>query len=161
MDAVDAGPVPTALVADTVNVYAVPFVNPLTVALVAGAGAADNGKNIIPFDGESVVYDRDGRLVAIGKAFEEDLLVVDLDASLPAVELPAADREREMYDALVMSLSDYMRKQGFARVIVPVSGGIDSALALAIAVDAIGAANVSAFNSRKPNSRKKSQSPRR
>src|SRR5256885_5484687 len=83
------------------------------VVYVNTVGAADNGKNIIPFDGESVVYDRDGHLVAIGKAFEEDLLVVDLDGSLPAIDLSSADREREIYDALVMSLRDYMRKLGF------------------------------------------------
>ena len=51
----------------------------------------------------------------------------------------AIDRDREIYDALVMALRDYMRKTGFTRAIVPVSGGIDSALALAIAVDALGA----------------------
>jgi len=125
------------------------------IVYVNTVGAADNGKNIIPFDGESLVYDAAGRPIAIGKQFAEDLLVVDLDpsadargakASPPPLELPAADREREMYDALAMSLGDYMRKQGFTRAIVPVSGGIDSALALAIAVDALGAGNVSAFN---------------
>ena len=109
-------------------------------------GAADNGKNIIPFDGESLVYDGAGRLVAIGRQFEEDLLVVDLDAGATPLELPPSDPEREMYDALVMSLRDYMRKTGFTRAIVPVSGGIDSALALAIAVDALGPGQVTAFN---------------
>jgi NAD+ synthase (glutamine-hydrolysing) len=51
-----------------------------------------------------------------------------------------------MYDALVMALRDYMRKTGFTRAVVAISGGIDSALALAIAVDALGPACVSAFN---------------
>ena len=116
------------------------------IVYVNTAGAADNGKNIIPFDGESLVYDARGRLIAIGKQFAEDLLVVDLDSPAEALELPAVDREREMYDALVMSLRDYMRKLSFTRAIVPVSGGIDSALAVTIAVDALGADNVSAFN---------------
>ena len=62
------------------------------------------------------------------------------------LELPPIDRDREMYDALVMALRDYMRKTGFTRAVVAVSGGIDSALALAIAVDALGADRVSAFN---------------
>ncbi len=110
------------------------------------SGAADNGKNIIPFDGESLAYAADGRLLAMGRQFAEELLVVDMDLDTPARSLPPVDREREMYDALVMALRDYMRKTGFTRAIVAVSGGIDSALALAIAVDALGADRVSAFN---------------
>jgi len=116
------------------------------IVYVNTVGAADNGKNIIPFDGESVAYDASGRLVAAGRLWEEDLLLVDLDAPGPSIDLPPSEREREMYDALVMSLGDYMRKVGFTRVIVPVSGGIDSALAVTIAVDTVGAGNVAAFN---------------
>ena len=112
------------------------------------AGAADNGKNIIPFDGESLVYDRRGRLIAIGRQFAEDLVVVDLECADAAaeIELPPIVRDRELYDALVMALRDYMRKTGFTRATVALSGGIDSALALTIAVDALGAGQVSAFN---------------
>ena len=114
-------------------------------------GAADNGKNVITFDGESLVYDEHGRLIAIGPQFAEELLVVDIEeggdsAPHAAVELPEIEREREMYDALVMGLRDYMRKTGFTRVVVPVSGGIDSALALTIAVAAVGAEQVAAYN---------------
>ncbi|MBA2604184.1 MAG: NAD(+) synthase [Acidobacteria bacterium] len=112
-------------------------------------GAADNGKNVITFDGESLVYDEHGTLIAVGPQFTEALLVVDLGPGAPqhpAVGLPKIDREREMYEALVLGLRDYMRKTGFTRAVVPVSGGIDSALALAIAVDALGAAQVSAYN---------------
>ena len=154
-------------------------------------GAADNGKNIIPFDGESLVYDAHGQLIAIGPQFAEELLIVDLDLCADAerraridvlpgdqpapglrrsavasakaeggshgvrvrspelgspLALPALDRDREMYDALVMALRDYMSKTGFVRAAVAVSGGIDSALALAIAVDALGADKVSACN---------------
>ena len=112
-------------------------------------GAADNGKNVIVFDGESLVYDQHGRLIAVGRQFEEELLVVDLadDAAPHApAELPEIDRERETYDALVLGLRDYMRKTGFSTAVVPVSGGIDSALALAIAVDAVGPNQVRAYN---------------
>jgi NAD+ synthase (glutamine-hydrolysing) len=112
------------------------------------AGAADNGKNIIPFDGESLVYGADCRLMAIGRQFVEDLLVVDLESGVepPTADLPPTDRMREMYDALLMALREYARKTGFTRAIIPVSGGIDSALALAIAVEALGAEQVAAFN---------------
>jgi NAD+ synthetase len=112
------------------------------------AGAADNGKNIIPFDGESLVYDADGVLLASGRQFAEELLVVDVGdgAARSAVAIAPLEREREMYDALVMALADYMRKTGFERAVVAISGGIDSALALAIAVDALGAERVTAFN---------------
>jgi len=118
------------------------------IVYVNTVGAADNGKNIIPFDGESLVYDGAGRLVAIGRQFEEDLLVVDLDPGRPQPELmlPSEEPEREIYDALVMSVRDYMRKTGFVRAVVAVSGGIDSALALAIAVEALGPDRVTAFN---------------
>lgn len=113
------------------------------------AGAADNGKNIIPFDGESLVYDAGGRLLAIGRQFAEELITVDLEpGALPAapMQLPPIDREREIYDGLAMALRDYMRKTGFSRAVVAISGGIDSALALAIAVDALGPAQVTACN---------------
>src|SRR6476661_3209966 len=72
------------------------------VVYVNTAGAADNGKNIIPFDGESLVYDRDARLIAIGRQFDEDLVLVDIDAEpRPQIELPPIDRDRELYDALM------------------------------------------------------------
>jgi NAD+ synthetase len=119
------------------------------IVYVNTVGVADNGKNIIAFDGESLVYDEHGRLIAIGRQFEEELLVVDLGpgATPHAVaELPDIDRDRENYDALVMGLRDYMRKSGFTRTVVPVSGGIDSALVLAIAVEAVGAGQVRAYN---------------
>ena len=117
------------------------------VVYVNTVGAGDNGKNIIPFDGESLVYDEDARLIAIGRQFTEDLLMVDLGGTRhPELTLPPIDRDRELYDALRMALADYMRKTGFSRATVAVSGGIDSALALALAVDALGAEHVTAFN---------------
>ena len=85
------------------------------------AGAADNGKNIIPFDGESLVYDASGNLLAIGRQFGEELLVVDVDpgaAPGAPVQLPPLDRDREIYEGLMMALRDYMRKTGFSRAII-------------------------------------------
>lgn len=116
------------------------------VVYVNTSGAGDNGKNIIPFDGESLVYAADGRLLAMGRQFAEQLVVVDMDDDMTSLALPPLEREREIYDALVMALRDYMGKTGFSRAIVAVSGGIDSALALALAVDALGPDRVAAFN---------------
>jgi NAD+ synthase (glutamine-hydrolysing) len=112
-------------------------------------GAADNGKNIIPFDGQSLAYDAEGRLIAIGRQFQEQLLIVDVNRAAghrAPVGLPAVDHDRETYDALMMALRDYMAKTGFSRAVVALSGGIDSALALAIAADALGPENVVAYN---------------
>lgn len=118
------------------------------VIYVNTVGAADNGKNIIPFDGKSVFYDGSGNLIAAANAFEEQTLHVTFDNTTTTLikNAHAASREQELYDALVMSLRDYARKTGFAQAIVPVSGGIDSALGLAITVDAFGAKNVIAYN---------------
>jgi NAD+ synthase (glutamine-hydrolysing) len=113
------------------------------------AGAADNGKNIIPFDGESLVYDAGGRLLAIGRQFAEDLITVDLEPGAlrgAPVQMPPIDREREIFEGLAMALRDYMRKTGFSRAVLGLSGGIDSALVLAIAVHALGPAQVTTFN---------------
>jgi NAD+ synthase (glutamine-hydrolysing) len=117
-------------------------------------GVGDNGKNIIPFDGESLVYDARGRLLAIGPQFSDDVLIVDAplctETAGPGpddgIALPPVDREREIYEALRMGLRDYVRKTGFSDAVVPVSGGIDSALVLAIAADALGPDRVSAYN---------------
>lgn len=109
-------------------------------------GAGDNGKNIIPFDGQSMVYDAEGDLVALGKQFEEELLFVDFDKPLQPLELPPLEREKEIYEALVMALRDYARKTGFVQAVVPVSGGIDSNVGLAITAEAFGPENVFAYN---------------
>ncbi len=112
-------------------------------------GAADNGKNIIPFDGQSLFYDTKGDLIAVCKQFEEEILFVDFDLEKgfgKPIILPQFSREKDIYEALVMSLRDYARKNGFLKAIEPLSGGIDSALGLAICVEAFGAKNVVAFN---------------
>ncbi len=107
-------------------------------------GAADNGKNIIPFDGHSLALDANGGLIGIGKKFESDLIFVDLNSGKTLL-LESKSFEEETFDALVMGLKDYARKVGFSKAIESVSGGIDSALGLAIAVEAFGRENVKAF----------------
>ncbi len=111
-------------------------------------GVGDNGKNIIPFDGFSVAFDRAGARVAQLKAFEEDRGVVDFsDGKAAAVAEPSFDREEEIFRALVMGVRDYYDKVGiFKGVLEAVSGGVDSALGSAIAFEAVGAELLTLYN---------------
>ncbi len=94
------------------------------------------GQDELLFDGHSCVIDDRGEVIARAPGFEEALLIVDLDAPGPIV--PFADELEQMRLALVLGLQDYVRKNGFTEVLVGVSGGIDSALTAAIAVEALG-----------------------
>jgi NAD+ synthase (glutamine-hydrolysing) len=137
------------------------------------------GQDELVFDGDSMVFDENGEIVARGKQFEEDLVIADLDvasvfrqrlhdprrrqnrpetyevisvservrrrdpmaaAPQPAHE-PLAD-DAEIYKALVVGTRDYVLKNGFRKVVLGLSGGIDSALTACIAVDALGKENV-------------------
>jgi NAD+ synthase (glutamine-hydrolysing) len=104
------------------------------------------GQDELVFDGASLVFDARGRLVARAKQFAEDLLVVDLDvpaaSAQPARIEPALAPVPEVYAALVLGTGDYGRKYGFDDVVFGLSGGIDSSLVAAIAVDALGAEHV-------------------
>jgi NAD+ synthase (glutamine-hydrolysing) len=103
------------------------------------------GQDELVFDGESLAVDSQGELVGIGKAFEEDLVIVDLEleqATARAVEPPRYDKEQYVFSALVLGVRSYFRKTGFRKAIIGLSGGVDSALAAAIAVEALGGENV-------------------
>lgn len=145
------------------------------------------GQDELVFDGGSMVFNEQGRLIARAKQFEEDMLIVDLDsasvfrarlhdprrrqerlhvASDDVAVIPVATREysshertqvmlgapqriepkmdylAEIYAALVLGTGDYVRKSGFKKAIIGLSGGIDSTLTAVIAVDALGAENV-------------------
>ena len=142
------------------------------------------GQDELVFDGNSMVLDEKGRLIARGKQFEEDLIVTDLDVEsvfrtrlhdprwrkaaplvegqgwretrivvseapfgVPKLTIPRRQHEvrslpGEVYDALVLGTRDYVRKNGFEKVVIGLSGGIDSSLVAAIAVDALGKSNV-------------------
>ncbi|HLC78081.1 MAG TPA: NAD+ synthase [Candidatus Nanoarchaeia archaeon] len=112
---------------------------------VNAVGASDNGKNIITFDGESLVYDKLGNLIALGNQFKEESIIVNLN-NARTIERINSREEKEIYEGLIMSLRDYSNQVGFTKAIVPVSGGVDSALGIAIAVEAFGKENVTAFN---------------
>jgi NAD+ synthase (glutamine-hydrolysing) len=138
------------------------------------------GQDELVFDGHSFVFNEKGECMARGRAFEEDLVIADIDLdqvfrarlhdsrrrkeklqadgstrriSLPAlpprekVKLPVHEVEalepvEEIYRALVLGTRDYVTKNGFKHVVIGLSGGIDSSIVAAIAVDALGAANV-------------------
>ena len=101
---------------------------------------AVGGQDELLFDGHSCVIDERGEVIARAPGFEEALLVVDLGATGSIV--PFADELEQMRQALVLGLRDYVRKNGFEQVLVGVSGGIDSALVAALAVEALGADRV-------------------
>jgi len=100
------------------------------------------GNDSLVFDGSSMVFDRDGNVIAQGKSFEEDLIFFDSDALTGDMRAQNEGEEASVYGALVLGTRDYMRKCGFGQAIIGLSGGIDSALTAAIAADAVGAENV-------------------
>jgi NAD+ synthase (glutamine-hydrolysing) len=100
------------------------------------------GNDSLVFDGSSLVIAPDGRVVAQGKSFEEDVVVFDPDSLSGEVHQQIEGIEASAYAALVLGTRDYVHKCGFQRVIIGLSGGIDSALTAAIAVDAVGPENV-------------------
>jgi NAD+ synthase (glutamine-hydrolysing) len=139
------------------------------------------GQDELIFDGNSVIVDQNGEVVARAKAFEEDLIVADLNVdgvargrlapgrskrltrgmpgsiervmvksaapirtrvqAIPHLE-PALSEMEEVYKGLVLGVRDYVHKNGFKKVVIGLSGGVDSALTAVIAADALGAANV-------------------
>jgi NAD+ synthase (glutamine-hydrolysing) len=142
------------------------------------------GQDELVFDGNSMVLSEKGQLIARGKQFEEDLIVVDLDVeavfrtrlhdprwrketllledqpehavkimvselspeapkpALPPRQTKAHSFPGDVYDALVLGTRDYITKNGFKKVLIGLSGGIDSSLVAAIAADALGPSNV-------------------
>jgi NAD+ synthetase len=99
------------------------------------------GNDSLIFDGSSLALDARGELIAQAASFQEDLVVLDPFSASP-VPLPEDDETEAAYRALVLGTRDYVRKCGFRKAIVGLSGGIDSALVAAIAAEALGAENV-------------------
>ena len=100
------------------------------------------------FDGHSVALNRRGELLALGKGFAEDILVVDLEAEVHSPQPTAHShsdfppREQQIFSALSLGIRDYVHKCGFKSALVGLSGGIDSALVAVLAADALGADQV-------------------
>ena len=99
------------------------------------------GDDSLIFDGSSLALNARGELIAQAASFQEDLVVLDPFNTSP-ISLPEDDETEAAYRALVLGTRDYVRKCGFRKVIVGLSGGIDSALVAAIATEALGAENV-------------------
>ena len=99
------------------------------------------GNDSLIFDGSSLALNGRGELIAQAASFAEDLVVLD-PFSAPAIPAPGDDDTEAAYRALVLGTRDYVRKCGFKKALVGLSGGIDSALVAAIATEALGAENV-------------------
>jgi len=152
--------------------------NQVYIAYVNTVGGQDE----LVFDGQSLIAAPDGNIIARGRQFEEDLLIVDLDLSLISLKhlfdpkrrqrtrtpekpniveykiedfdlrpsmkrvltsiQPALEPTAEIYEALKTGLRDYVRKNGFEKVVIGLSGGIDSSLTATICADALGSENV-------------------
>lgn len=94
------------------------------------------------FDGASMCFDDAGNLVKIGKAFDEDFILFDTEKKYDPIQKCESSFEEEVYNSLVFGLKEYCRKLNFNKVLVGLSGGMDSALVTCIAVEALGAENV-------------------
>jgi NAD+ synthase (glutamine-hydrolysing) len=100
------------------------------------------GNDQLIFDGSSFVADENGKVIASACSFEEDLVIADLATGTGDQRASHENEVEAVYDALVLGTRDYVRKCGFRQVLIGLSGGIDSALVAAIAVDALGRENV-------------------
>jgi NAD+ synthase (glutamine-hydrolysing) len=100
------------------------------------------GNDSLVFDGSSFALDAAGNLAALAHSFDEDLVIFDSDAGTGDIRPQPSDELEAAYRALVCGTRDYVRKCGFRKVVIGLSGGVDSALVAAIAVDALGPENV-------------------
>ncbi len=100
------------------------------------------GNDQLVFDGSSFALDADARVIASARSFAEDLVFVDTETGHGDLHEDLADETEAVYEALATGTRDYIRKCGFQRVLIGLSGGIDSSLTAAIAVDAVGRENV-------------------
>ncbi|HNQ72318.1 MAG TPA: NAD+ synthase [Verrucomicrobiota bacterium] len=103
---------------------------------------AVGGSDELIFDGHSMALNQRGEVLALGKGFSEDHLVVEVDASASTSEPHWPGVEEQLFHALSLGIRDYVHKCGFKSVLIGLSGGIDSALVAVLAVNALGADHV-------------------
>lgn len=100
-------------------------------------GTQDGYQGEVLFDGRSMIFNRNGQMIGMGKTFEEELLIVDLHTPI-ALELPQLQRVDEIHDALVMGFQDYFERFNLKNALIGISGGLDSAVVAALACEALG-----------------------
>lgn len=103
------------------------------------------GQDQLVFDGMSMVADKNARWICICPQFKEEVRLIDLnltDHDAQPKKIPAISREEQIFNGLVLGVHDYFRKTGHTKAVLGLSGGIDSAVTAAIAVEALGSANV-------------------
>ena len=110
------------------------------------------GNDSLIFDGSSLAINEGGEVIAQAASFREDLVIFDPFTAAPVQAPEDQDENSDAYQALVLGTRDYVRKCGFGKALVALSGGIDSALVAAVAKDALGAENVTAIGMPSPYS---------
>ena len=100
------------------------------------------GNDQLVFDGSSFAMNASGEIIASASSFSEDFVLVDTGTGAGDRHANLEDEEEAVYEALVLGTRDYIRKCGFAKVLIGLSGGIDSSLTAVIAADAVGPENV-------------------
>ncbi|MFH1136907.1 MAG: NAD+ synthase [Pseudomonadota bacterium] len=104
------------------------------------------GDDQLIFDGQSMILDKKGRPLVMLDNFVEQVVTVDLDKPGPPLTFVPQDRAAAVRQALVLGIRDYLGKSGFSSAVVGLSGGIDSAVTCALAVEALGPANVAGIS---------------
>lgn len=103
------------------------------------------GNDELVYDGNSFVLDTCGRFIAKAKSFEEDLVVVDIDNARPMPSPPARDDIDDVIDALILGTRDFVRKSGYATLVLELSPALDSVVTAVLAAEAVGGENVRAL----------------